>query len=77
MTIVGNSKPVNELILNLHSTDTRLQLYTEPFPYVDRIDLDRPARATITFEDSREINQLIDALTKFKERNIRYIGHWK
>lgn len=77
MRIEGNFKAVNMLNLRLNSMDTRLQLCTESFDRADRHDLEEPNPATITFEDSREIDQLIDALQKFKVRNERYIGQWK
>lgn len=78
MRIEGNTKRVNELCLNLKSMNTRLRLFVEPFSsYSDMLDLEEPNSATITFEDSREIDQLIDALQKFKVRNERYIGHWE
>lgn len=77
MKITGNSKHINELCLTLKSMDTRLKLFVEPFPYADRLDLGRPNSADIIFEDSMEIDQLINALQKFKEQNERHIGHWE
>lgn len=77
MRITGNLTRVTELTLRLKSVDTKLKLFTEPFPYADRIDLMKPSSAFITFDDSIEIDQLIDALQKFKEQNKRYIGYWK
>lgn len=77
MKIEGNFKPINMLNLRLNSMNTRLRLFVEPLSCSDRLDLEPPNSATITFEDSREIDQLIDALQKFKIRNERYIGHWE
>lgn len=77
MKITGNSEHINELFLSLKSMNTRLNLFVEPFPYADRLDLERQNSVAIIFEDSREIDMLINALQKFKEQNERYIGYWK
>lgn len=77
MQITGNSTRVTQLGLRLKSMDTKLQLFFDPFPYADRLDLLEPSRASILFDDSREIDALIDALQKFKIRNEQYIGHWE
>ena len=76
---INNNEHVTKLTLRLKSAETALSLYTEPFA-VDRDgdgDLSRPNSATIVFKDSREIDSLIDALQKFRDRNVRYIGDWR
>ena len=74
-----NNEHVTNLTLQLKSAETALSLYTEPFAVDrDREDyLSRPNSATIVFKDSREIDSLIDALQKFRDRNVRYIGDWR
>lgn len=79
MVSINNNEHVTKLTLRLKSAETALSLYTEPFA-VDRDgegDLSRPNSATIVFKDSREIDSLIDALQKFRDRNVRYIGDWR
>ena len=76
---INNNEHITELTLQLKSAETALSLYTEPFA-VDRDGegyLSRPNSATIVFKDSREIDSLIDALQKFRDRNVRYIGDWR
>ena len=76
---INNNEHITELTLQLKSAETALSLYTEPFAY-DRDGegyLSRPNSATIVFKDSREIDSLIDALQKFRDRNVRYIGDWR
>lgn len=74
-----DNEHVTKLTLRLKSAETALSLYTEPFA-VDRDGedrLSRPNSTTIVFKDSREIDSLIDALQKFRDRNVRYIGDWR
>ena len=74
-----NNEHVTNLTLRLKSTETALSLNTEPFA-VDHDgegDLSRLNSATIAFKDSREIDSLIGALQKFRDRNVRYIGDWR
>ena len=74
-----SNEHVTKLTLQLKSAETALSLYTEPLA-VDRDRegyLSRPNSATIVFKDSREIDSLIDALQKFRDRNVRYIGVWR
>ena len=76
---INNNEHITELTLQLKSAETALSLYTEPFA-VDRDGegyLSRQNSATIIFKDSREIDSLIDALQKFRDRNVRYIGDWR
>ena len=76
---INNNEHVTNLTLRLKSTEAALSLNTEPFA-VDRDgegDLSRPNSATIVFKDSREIDSLIGALQKFRDRNVRYIGDWR
>ena len=74
-----NKGSVNELELRLMSMDTKMTTYvlvSAPFGSPDR-DPDRYARSTIIFNDSREIDNLIEMLRRFKEENAAYIGYWK
>ena len=76
---INNNEHVTKLTLRLKSAETALSLYTELFA-VDHDgegDLSRPNSATIVFKDSREIDSLIGALQKFRDRNVRYIGDWR
>ena len=72
-----DNEHVTKLTLRLKSAETALSLYTEQISPNLMGDLSRPNSATIVFKDSREIDSLIDALQKFRDRNVRYIGVWR
>lgn len=72
-----DNEQVTKLTLRLKSTETALSLYTEQISPNLMGDLSRPNSAAIIFKDSREIDSLIDALQKFRDRNVRYIGVWR
>ena len=76
---INNNEHVTKLTLRLKSAETALSLNTEPFAVGRGGEgyLSRPNSATIVFKDSREIDSLIDALQKFRDRNVRYIGDWR
>lgn len=72
-----DNEQVTKLTLRLKSAETALSLYTEQISPNLMGDLSRPNSAAIIFKDSREIDSLIDALQKFRDRNVRYIGDWR
>ena len=74
-----NNEHVTKLTLQLKSVETAVSLYTEPFAvgHGGEGHLSRPNSATIVFKDSRGIESLIDALQKFRDRNVCYIGDWR
>ena len=73
-----SNKPLNEITLRLYSVDTKMRHRFIPFgnSYGHPIELDKDANAYIEFQDSREIDLLIDMLERFKRENILYFGEW-
>lgn len=73
-----SNKPLMEIRLRLYSTDTNFVHYVCPFSNGYGVEeFDRNARACIEFQDSREIDALIDMLEQFKKANRAYIGEWR
>lgn len=82
MKILGtrDDEPLKELKLRLKSTDRKFVCQWRVLPHFDSMDVEpgRGGRATITFADSHEIDELIHMLEKFKQNNIDYsIGRWE
>lgn len=72
-----SNKPLNEITLRLYSVDTKMNHQFIPFtPNYGSINFDKDARAYIEFQDSREVDMLIDMLEKFKRANNQYFGEW-
>lgn len=73
----GN-KPLSEINLRLHSVDTKMSHKFIPFSsnYIEMLEFDPSAVAYIEFQDSREIDMLIDMLEQFKDKNRDYFGAW-
>ena len=46
-------------------------------PYDDISKVAYENVATIAFDDSYEIDALIDMLTRFKQDNLGYLGEWR
>lgn len=84
MHIRGNGLPTKEIELCLKPVDTHYVLCMTPFDYPPR-DPDQPIRfgegwqnrAVIHFEDTHELQTLIDMLVKFRDDNFRYLGEWR
>lgn len=72
-----SNKPLNEITLRLYSVDTKMSHQFIPFaPNYGSIIFDKDASAYIEFQDSREVDMLIDMLEKFKRANNQYFGEW-
>lgn len=73
-----SNKPLNEITLRLYSVDTKMSHQFIPFApnYGYPIEFDKDAKAYIEFQDSREVDLLIDMLEKFKRANNQYFGEW-
>lgn len=78
MKIIGCCEELCEMRLKLQSTDRRLhwQIQGAFYPVSDEIGKDRCGSAYIEFNDSREIDQLIMMLQRFKDDNERCMGIW-
>ena len=73
-----SNKPLNEITLRLYSVDTKMSHQFIPFApmFTGSINFDKEATAYIEFQDSREVDLLIDMLQKFKRVNNQYFGEW-
>ena len=73
-----SNKPLNEITLRLYSIDTKMSHQFIPFSpnYGHPIEFDKDARAYIEFQDSREVDLLIDMLERFKRENYHHFGEW-
>ena len=72
-----SNKPLNEIALRLYSVDIKMSHQFIPFdPNYRSINFDKDASAYIEFQDSREVDMLIDMLEKFKRANNQYFGEW-
>lgn len=73
-----SNKPLNEITLHLYSVDTKMSHQFIPFnPRYDcPIEFHKDAKAYIVFQDSREVDLLIDMLERFKRANNQYFGDW-
>ena len=78
MRIISSDTKLGELTLRLRSTDRRFNwLIRSTFdPVLSMNPEDKDGSAYIEFDDSHEIDQLINILQRFKEENLRYFGEW-
>lgn len=85
MHIQGNGLPTKEIELHLKPVDTHYVLCLKPFGDLDPRGPSDPVmfgdgwqnRAVIHFEDTRELDSLIDMLVKFRDENFGYFGEWR
>lgn len=73
-----SGKPLNEITLSLYSIKTNMSHQFIPFApmFSGAIEFDKEAKAYIEFQDSREVDLMIDMLEEFKRRNNQYFGAW-
>lgn len=64
-----------EINLRLKSTNRKLQWHIRPG--YGLVPDDKNGRADIIFNDSYEVDQLIEILQRFKEENQRCFGAWR
>lgn len=84
MHIRGNGLPTQEIELCLKPVDTHYVLNMRPleFPKVNPNESIRFGDrwencAVIHFEDTHELQTLIDMLVKFRDDNFGYLGEWR
>ena len=63
-----------EINLKLRSTDMKFQCQFNRS--LGALTFDRDATACIEFQDSYELDQLIDILLRFKDQNRQFFGEW-
>ena len=78
MKIESKNGFINEIVLNHKGKKLRLKCFIKPFPCIDGLDLLEGSKsAEITFDDSQEIDSMIEMLIKFRKECREYIGEWK
>lgn len=73
---IGNKENVNEITLRHKGRDIKFECFIKPFPYAERLDLEKRNGAEIVFNDLTEVDALIDILKRFKQESQEYIGIW-
>ena len=77
MKIQGDGNQINEIKLILNSIDFKFKYITDPKSYViGRISEDA-SMAKFTFDDSRELDDLIMMLMTFRDKARGKIGKWE
>lgn len=73
---INDKKNINEIMLRHKGKDIKFNCFTKPFPYAERLDLEKRNSAEIVFDDLIEVDALIDMLKRFKRESQEYIGVW-
>ena len=84
MHIRGNGLPTQEIELTLKPVDSHFVLAMKPFDFPPRSAAEPVKfgerwenRAVIHFEDTHELDALIDMLVRFRDENFAYLGEWR
>lgn len=73
---INNKENINKIILRHKGKDVKFECFIKPFPYAERLDLEKRNSAEIVFDDLIEVDTLIDMLKRFKQESQEYIGVW-
>jgi len=73
---INDKKNINEIMLRHKGKDIKFNCFIKPFPYAERLDLEKRNSAEIVFDDLIEVDALIDMLKRFKRESQEYIGVW-
>lgn len=73
---INNKENINRIILRYKGKDIKFNCFIKPFPYAERLDLEKRNSAEIVFDDLIEVDALIDMLKRFKRESQEYIGVW-
>ena len=78
MRVGGNEYDrIGVIRISVESVHTYMRLVTRPFDYPYPVDTAwKDNEGILHFEDTRELDILIDALQKFRDENRKYIGEW-
>ena len=74
---INHTENVQVFRLNHNGLDYRYVCHAEPMRYFENTDIKPAGTATIIFEDSREVDQLIDILTNYRNALHAKMGNWK
>lgn len=73
---INNKENINKIILRHKGKDVKFECFIKPFPYAERLDLEKRNSAEIVFDDLIEVDALINMLKRFKQELQKYIGVW-
>ena len=74
---INDKENINEITLRHKGKDIKFKCFVKPFPYAERLDLEKRNGAEIVFDDLTEVDALIDMLKRFKQESQEYIGIWE
>ena len=74
---INDKENINEITLRHKGKNIKFDCFVKPFPYAERLDLEKRNSAEIVFNDLIEVDALIDMLKRFKKESQEYIGVWK
>lgn len=74
---IGDKENINKITLRHKGKDVKFKCFIKPFPYTERLDLEKRNGAEIIFDDLTEVDILIDILKRFKQQSQEYIGIWE
>ncbi len=74
---INDKENINEITLRHKGKDIKFECFVKPFPYAERLDLEKKNSAEIVFNDLIEVDALIDMLKRFKKESQEYIGVWE
>ena len=74
---INDKENINEITLRHKGKNIKFECFVKPFPYAERLDLEKRNSAEIVFNDLIEVDALIDMLKRFKQESQEYIGVWK
>lgn len=74
---INDKENINEITLRHKGKNIKFECFAKPFPYAERLDLEKRNSAEIVFNDLIEVDALIDMLKRFKKESQEYIGVWK
>jgi len=74
---INDKENINEITLRHKGKNIKFECFVKPFPYAERLDLEKRNSAEIVFNDLIEVDALIDMLKRFKKESQEYIGVWK
>lgn len=78
MKVFGSTDKIGSIQLHLNSTNTLCKLHFAPTHKFDLEDeVEQTGSAIIAFDDSKELDDLINVLIKFKDDCYGRIGSWK
>ena len=77
MKIQGDGNQISEIKLILNSIDFKFKYIIEPNSYVIGRIFEDASMAKFTFDDSRELDDLIMMLMTFRDKARGKIGKWE